>query len=538
MIGSGDILYGSHLTIIGASCFPFCTLPPLPLPVPFPPPPIRFEVLPTIPDPQENRAGVHPAKILSRSPSLPTIFNQKFKKDSKSTLKPSLPGTTEAPSETTQQEDDLDIIKQIIDKDQSLDGSAAHLRGGLRSQSLSHIPREFSNEIGTSSLPTLHHAESLTLLQTNYSSAPDFTELHCSPPSYEASTTLRRIIHPTLGALSQEASLGDFLGNQQLENPPANFVPQNRRDSGFSTHSLPTPVFNTQSTPSGFENQFDFSRRRESAQSSIYSDLDNRTPGIDYGQRDGLPSTTISEVSKSFHFPGSPTRDTTGIVPSSLSQDDSLSRLLAPNRGQSAIILDQTLSSPTPITKVENLSVGSGGGGFCDQPFGGASGSAVKESMKPVHIAPEAEILSPLDEKEETDMDVIHELGEFAISREVNQHVAGEREEGDDEEGREGAQSLPLLQGDGCLVSPSDCIPPAGKMESKGKARTIPQPQVSGTELECRIHKLPKYELGLLVSRCLSSSSVATLATRELHVLRLLPPTSSNSIPLSLTLAP
>jgi len=273
-------------------------------------------------------------------------------------------------------------------------------------------------------------------------------------------------------------------------------------------------------------------------QSSIYSDLDNRTPGIDYGQRDGLPSTTISEVSKSFHFPGSPTRDTTGIVPSSLSQDDSLSRLLAPNRGQSAIILDQTLSSPTPITKVENLSVGSSGGGFCDQPFGGASGSAGKESMKPVHIAPEAEILSPLDENEETDMDVIHELGEFAISREVNQHVAGEREGGDDEEGQEGAQSLPLLQGDGCLLSPSDCIPPAGKMESKGKARTIPQPQVSGTELECRIHKLPKYELGSLVSRCLSSSSVATLATRELHVLRLLPPTSSNSILLSLTLAP
>ena len=428
-----------------------------------------------------------PSKILSRSPSLPTIFHPSFKKDSKSTLKPSLPGTTEAPSEATQQEDDLDIIKQIIDKDQSLDSNAAHLRGGLRSQSLSHIPREFSNEIATSSLPTLHPAESLTLLQTNYSSAPDFSQLH--PPSYEASTSLGRIVHPNLGALSQEASLGDFLGNHQLESPPSNFAPQNRRDSGFSSHSLPTPVFTAQNTPSGFEHQFDFSVRRESAQSSIYSDLDNRTPGIEYGQRDSLPSTTISEVSKSFHFPGSPTSDTTGIVPSSLSQDDSLSRLLTPNGGQSTIILERSLSSPTPITKVENLSVGSGRGGFRDQPFGGGGGNAGKESMKPVHIVPEAEILSPVDEKEETDVDMIHELGEFAISREVNQHVAGEREDEEDEEGQE---SLPLLQGDSDLMSPSDCIPPSGKMESKGKPRTIPRPQVSRFVglMECHIYSL------------------------------------------------
>lgn len=82
-------------------------------------------------------------------------------------------------------EDDLDIIKQIIEKDETLHDTADQVRQGgggihFRSQSLSHIPGEFSS---VSSLPTLHHGESMHLLHSNYFSAPDFSQLS-SPPGY------------------------------------------------------------------------------------------------------------------------------------------------------------------------------------------------------------------------------------------------------------------------------------------------------------------------------------------------------------------
>ena len=83
-------------------------------------------------------------------------------------------------------EDDLDIIKQIIEKDETLHDTPDQVRQGggggihFRSQSLSHIPGEFSS---VSSLPTLHHGESMHLLHSNYFSAPDFSQLS-SPPGY------------------------------------------------------------------------------------------------------------------------------------------------------------------------------------------------------------------------------------------------------------------------------------------------------------------------------------------------------------------
>ena len=406
---------------------------------------------------------------LSRSPSLPLIFHTKFNKENKAALKPHLPGTSETPSGANQQEDDLDIIKQIIDKDQLLDRNPVALREGVRSHSLSHIPGEFSNEISTSSLPILHHTESLTLLHTNYSSAP---QLHSSLLNFEVPTSVDRQLHSQLNTLSHESQdLDEFLSTHQVENPPANFALQDRRGSGFSTHSLPTPVYNAQTTPSSFETQFDYSVRRESGQSSsIYSDLENRTPGMDgmdYSHRDSISSTTIPEPSKSFQFPSPPGSNTASILSSSLSQDDSLSRLLAPEGGQGALILNQNISSPTPITRIENLSVGRDMG-FCDHPFGGGGGE-----QQLVHIAPEAELLSPVDEREERGLDG---LGEFSISKEVNQHVAGEEKE--EEEERDEEEGLPMEDEDRRLSS-SDCMAMPGKKEKKTKAKTTSQPQVS-----------------------------------------------------------
>ena len=429
--------------------------------LPSSPSPCRIDVLPTISDPQDNKAMAGP---LSRSPSLPLIFHHKFNKENTAALKPHLPGTAETPSGATQQEDDLDIIKQIIDKDQLLDRNPVTLREGVRSHSLSHIPGEFSNEISTSSLPILHHTESLTLLHANYNSAP---QLNSSRLNFEVPTSVDRQLHAQLNTLSHDSQeLDDFLNTHQVENPPANFALQDRRGSGFSTHSLSTPGYNAQATPSGFETQFDYSVRRESGQSSIYSDLENRTPGMDYSHRDSISSTTIPEPSKSFQFPSPPGSNTTGIMSSSLNQDDSLSRLLAPEGAQGALILDQNISSPTPITRIENLSVGRSVG-FCDQPFGGGSGE-----QQLVHIAPEAELLSPVDEREERGLDG---LGEFPISKEVNQHVAGE-EKGEEE--RDEEEDFPM-DDESRQLSSSDHMAMTGKKEKKSKPNTASQAQVS-----------------------------------------------------------
>ena len=59
------------------------------------PSPCRIDVLPTISDPQDNKAMAGP---LSRSPSLPLIFHHKFNKENTAVLKPHLPGTSETPS--------------------------------------------------------------------------------------------------------------------------------------------------------------------------------------------------------------------------------------------------------------------------------------------------------------------------------------------------------------------------------------------------------------------------------------------------------
>lgn len=48
----------------------------------------------------------------------------------------------------------------------------------MRSQSLSHIPRELG------SLPSLHHASSLHVLHENYVSTPDVSATLGSPPPY------------------------------------------------------------------------------------------------------------------------------------------------------------------------------------------------------------------------------------------------------------------------------------------------------------------------------------------------------------------
>lgn len=72
----------------------------------------------------------------------------------------------------------MDLIQSIISRETSLEGSPPDMQM-IRSQSLSHIPSQLG------SLPSLHHASSLHVLQENYASTPDFTATTLrSPPPY------------------------------------------------------------------------------------------------------------------------------------------------------------------------------------------------------------------------------------------------------------------------------------------------------------------------------------------------------------------
>lgn len=173
----------------------------------------RFEVLPTIMDPQAEHSSGDAAgsdlrstlsytlKSLSRSASQPVVFPRKHLDRRLNKLNSggggghhtsggcgtgSGGGASGGSGGEGGHEDDLDIIKQIIEKDETLHDTPDQVRQGggggihFRSQSLSHIPGEFSS---VSSLPTLHHGESMHLLHSNYFSAPDFSQLS-SPPGY------------------------------------------------------------------------------------------------------------------------------------------------------------------------------------------------------------------------------------------------------------------------------------------------------------------------------------------------------------------
>lgn len=126
------------------------------------------------------------SKTLSRTTSQPSLLLPKLLEKR---LKQLTGGVGVFVNGDSQQkhEDDLDIIKQIIETDESMhmvrepgdeeaasgdgDGSDSSV-GCLRSQSLTHIPSQFS----CSSLPSLHHAESMHILHANYNSAPDFSQ--------------------------------------------------------------------------------------------------------------------------------------------------------------------------------------------------------------------------------------------------------------------------------------------------------------------------------------------------------------------------
>ncbi len=238
---------------------------------------------------------------------------------------------------TQRHEDDLDIIKQIIETDISMhsedpEDSGGHHVNSLRSQSLTHIPGQFSSAC---SLPSLHHAESMHVLHTNYNSAPNFSHfdrmcmggggggyngslLHPDPGKRERFETGRQ--PPPPGMLVQDyprTILGDrkpdvnnfpiYSGGQEERTGMMQGANQKGFDSqnlsrmnslydaqGQSAAGTPVSVNNSaQNTPISDGGLFDFSRSLTSCEtgyregSSNTSIADNRNLSLNAGGYDG-----------------------------------------------------------------------------------------------------------------------------------------------------------------------------------------------------------------------------------------------------------
>lgn len=219
-------------------------------------------------------------------------------------------------------EDDLDIIKQIIDKDESLDqDSATQLRESNipeRTLSLSHI-----NEFSSASLPILPHDDSIQhVLRANYFSVPDLPHME-SPPSYETTLCMPKQEHnQPLTHDSRSSSLGDFEmgipeGNSlsgSYNERRASFQSSNNTSSDTGFNSRDHPSSRSQTTVS-FSNchpqqktrsesikspspDFDFLTHRHSSSSAEnLTDIPNEIHFEDIRSPSSLTSTAASSTS-------------------------------------------------------------------------------------------------------------------------------------------------------------------------------------------------------------------------------------------------
>ena len=420
----------------------------------------RFDALPTIPQGKDLTNSV--SKTLPRSASNPAICHLQ------STIKHEIDSSsfaagggmeTESASGSGSadhvQEDELDMIEQIINKDESINSSSSSLHQNLRSQSLSHLPGEFSSSIdeigGThASLPSLPHASSIHILHNNYESAPNFSRL--SPLSnYEtASLSKGKVSGATAhgGHDVTNPAVGDFevdsvqqQQQQQQSSDTMKLLQSHQSTSGFDAQmqhyradpSTPILGHNYKEPPSVL------SQRRDSDQSTTYSDLDTPTPRFDRTRLDSGHATMLAESNTSFLFPTPSSTAATDSSNPTLNHPPKVSpgpkfKLgvllsnhppeLVPSKKITAPLVSaqpSTVVSPALIMQIENRSVG--GGVFVEQP---------SESDTPLHavrIAPAAEVLPSVVMQDNGGFSVLDEIGELAIAKVLNEHVPNDKEE-------------------------------------------------------------------------------------------------------------
>ena len=210
----------------------------------------RFELLPTISaEPQEGGDSTCKPITLSRSVSQPAIY---LPKNSHLARLKSLQ------RDKHKHEDDLDIIKQIIDTDESVvQESPTQLcesNTHERSLSLTHI-----NDFSSGSLPILPNDDSIQhVLRANYSSLPDLPHMD-SPLSYENALCMPKQEHnQPLTHESRSSSLGDFqIGiteelsmSESLSERRRSFHSSNNTSSDTGFNSRDHPIANTSHTQS------------------------------------------------------------------------------------------------------------------------------------------------------------------------------------------------------------------------------------------------------------------------------------------------
>lgn len=257
----------------------------------------RFELLPTISaDPHEvigdpSSKGVN----LSRSYSQPAIY---LSKNSHHARLKSLQ------RDKQKHEDDLDIIKQIIEKDESLDEeSAGHL--GLnaqgRSLSLSHV-----NDFSSGSLPILPHEDTIQhVLKANYFSVPNISQME-SPPNYENALHMPTTEHNhPLNHGSRSSSVGDFQIAYERDGsnlPISRTFSEQRPALQHSNSFLKDPGFGPQVHPSGPLDNYHHhhhlhQQKTNSEQIKPPSDFDFLT------HRHSSPSTeNLTDIPNEIHF--------------------------------------------------------------------------------------------------------------------------------------------------------------------------------------------------------------------------------------------
>ena len=362
--------------------------------------------MPTISDPQdissskaqgEDGLAMSVVSKLCRSASQPAVFPPRLLEKRLKQLTGGT-GVFTGGEGTQKHEDDLDIIKQIIETDismHSVDPGDDRLpeMENLRTQSLDHIPGQF---ISAGSLPSLPHAESMHVLHANYNSAPDFllfgkpraSSLHPvgggGEGSYNAGNKepgpLTHNSH-TRSSLdgyhspNTNLSYSPFSGQDDLAGSRKSFDSQShsRHNSLFESHSAAsTPVFandGSQNTPQGVGRLFNFAHQPVNHQSgyhgvdsgNITAIADNRSTSLsaeDYGPSSiqrwngaGL-SGDNPNLSNAYRIAPSETLSST---PSSSDKDGFLG---ANNRRQS-----ENDSGPPPTTDLHMLSDYLTGGG-------------------------------------------------------------------------------------------------------------------------------------------------------------------------------
>ena len=293
-------------------------------------------MLPTISDPHDSCSGAKSGeerlamavKALSRSASQPAVFppNKLLEKRIKQLTKGS--GLFAGGSGSQKQEDDLDIIKQIIETDVTV-SSAESCTGSvetLRSQSLSHIPGQFPQTAG--SLPSLLHTENMHVMHVNYNSAPDFMQFGKSCMGNFDGTTPTGLEGGEMGHLLRRDSQQTPFPGDSFQSPTGysgltgqdgliggNGMDVSRRNSVYESHSAAgTPVLtneSAQNTPQGIGLPFDFPHLRNSHLPG-YGDLgtENRNlplTAADFGagppkKWEGQPSAGIPNVPNTFHY--------------------------------------------------------------------------------------------------------------------------------------------------------------------------------------------------------------------------------------------